>query len=372
MHDIYPVGLVSLISLFVASLSYKPILKIARKLNIYDNPEARKLQRIPIPVLGGFVVFIGVVAGSLCYWFVHDSTVLLPLQVAMLVMLVVGAWDDIKDLSPYTKFTIETVVVLLLAYATDMPINNFHGLWNIYEVPSWISWPLTVVASVGIINAINMIDGIDGLSSGFCIMIFTFFSWLLFITHDYVHAAFGMIIVGGIVPFFIMNVFSNKSKMFIGDAGTMMLGIAVCYFVMVIMSKDPLSSKRLGEDFCLIAFLLAVLAIPVFDTLRVMIGRMMRHRSPFRPDRSHLHHAFIAYGFRHLETSLLEISLNGLIILVWFVLAHSFLPKDGQMYGVLLISITSIYGLFWMLGRKRRIAKQLEKGNQGVSQDGVK
>lgn len=354
MHDIYPVGIVFIVSLFVAALSYKPILRVAKKLNIYDNPEARKIQRIPIPVMGGFVIFIGTVIGSQCYWPVHDCTSILPLQAAMLIMLLIGFWDDIKDLSPYTKFIIEIVVVLSLILTTGTPVNDLHGLWGIDDISPWIAWPLTIIACVGIINAINMIDGIDGLSSGFCIMIFAFFSWHLFRSQDFVRAAFGMAIVGGLIPFFIMNVFSRSSKMFIGDAGTMMLGIAICDFVIAILNNDTPRAKALNkEGICFIAFVLAVLAIPVFDTLRVMIGRIMRGRSPFRPDRSHLHHAFIGYGFHHLETSLLEIILNMLIIYFFNILERSHLPMQWQLYGVVAAGISVTCGLYWILVSRR-------------------
>lgn len=350
MHDIYPVGIVFIVSLLVASLSYKPVLKLARKFNIYDNPEARKLQRVPIPIMGGFVVFLGSIIGLQSYWFVHDCTPILPLMVATLVMLIVGAWDDIKDLSPYTKFIIESIIVTLLAIATDSPINDFHGLWGIHEISPWIAWPLTVIAGVGIINAINMVDGIDGLSSGLCIMIMTFFSWLLFMSHDFVRAAFGMTIVGSLIPFFIMNVFSRRSKMFIGDAGTMMLGISICDFVMAILTNGSLSARRYDQEgICLIAFVVSVLAIPVFDTLRVMIQRMMRGQSIFRPDKSHLHHAFIDYGFHHLETALLEIIINILIIFLWMILQGSHLPMQWQFYGVVVAGVVATFGLHWIL-----------------------
>lgn len=363
MHDIYPVGMVFIVSLIVASLSYKPVLTLAKKYNFYDNPEARKLQRVPIPVMGGLVVFLGTLVGSSCYWPVRDCTHILPLQIAMLFMLLIGAWDDIKNLSPYTKFIFEIIIVVLLIYTTNSPVNDLHGLWDVHEISPWLAWPLTVIGCVGIINAINMVDGIDGLSSGFCIMIFTFFSWLLFISHDYVSAAFGMTIVGGLIPFFIMNVFSRKSKMFIGDAGTMMLGIAICYFVTTILTKDSRPAmfikKSENEDFCLIAFVVAVLTIPVFDTIRVMLGRILRGRSPFRPDRSHLHHAFIGYGFHHLETALLEILLNMLIIFFWMVLEASHLPMQWQLYGVVAAGVAVSLGLYWIL------ASQRQKGDEG-------
>lgn len=356
MHDIYPVALVFIVSLIVASLVYKPILALARKLKMYDNPEERKLQREPVPVMGGFVCFLGIIVGSQFYWLIHDNSVVMPLQVAMVLMLIVGAWDDLKDLSPYTKFIIETIVVVALAYATDGSIDNFYGLWGIHELSPWIAWPLTVVTGVGIINAINMIDGIDGLSSGFCIMVFTAFAWMLFVVHDFVDAAFCMSIVGGVLPFFIMNVFSRRSKMFIGDAGTMMLGIAICYFTMVILNRDPHTVKSYDENSCLFAFVLAVLAIPVFDTLRVMIGRILRRKSPLRPDRSHLHHAFIDYGFHHLETALLEIILNMIIIFFWMVLERSHLPMQWKLYGVIIAGVSVTFGLYWILKKNKESA----------------
>lgn len=167
-----------------------------------------------------------------------------------------------------------------------------------------------------------------------------------------------MTIVGGLIPFFIMNVFSRKSKMFIGDAGSMMLGIAICYFVITILTKDSRPAmyikKNEDEDFCLIAFVVAVLTIPVFDTIRVMLGRLMRGRSPFRPDRSHLHHAFISYGFHHLETSLLEILLNMLIIFFWMVLEASHLPMQWQLYGVVAAGVAVSCSLYWILVNQKK------------------
>lgn len=349
-HDIYYIIPVFLLSMLVASIIYKPVFVFACKYKIYDAPDERKLQRKPIPVMGGFVVFIGAMVSLLCYWLVRDGTPILPVEIAMIVLLLAGAWDDVKNLTPRQKFAVEILVVVAMAIANDYGINDFHGLWGIHEVSPWVSWPLTVVACVGIINAINMIDGIDGLSSGICIMILLFFSWMLFCSHDFVHAALGVALAGGLIPFFIMNVFGRSSKMFIGDAGTMMLGIAICDLMLAMLTKDSLTAQMFDrKKVCLMAFALAVLAVPIFDTLRVMIGRIMRGRSPFRPDRSHLHHAFIAYGFHHLETSLLEIILNMLIIYFWMLLDGSHLPMELQLIGVIVAGLTVTVGLYWLL-----------------------
>jgi UDP-N-acetylmuramyl pentapeptide phosphotransferase/UDP-N-acetylglucosamine-1-phosphate transferase len=361
MFDIYYIVFVFFIALLVASLAHHPVMRFAKRHQFYDNPEARKLQRKPVPVLGGFVVFIGAMSGSLCYWFKHDCLSIVPVQVAMLIMLVIGGWDDIKKLSPSLRLLLEVVIVLALALYNDCPINDFHGLWGIHEISPWIAWPLTIFASVGIINAINMIDGIDGLSSGFCILAFGFYGLLFFYAHDYVHTALAVSIIGGLIPFFIMNVFGEKSKMFIGDAGTMMLGIALSDMVMAMLTKDSLTAVHLvNQNFCLIAFTLAVLAIPIFDTVRVMFGRISRGESPFRPDKTHLHHAFIDYGFHHLETSLLELILNMIIIGVWWMFYKSHLSEAWQLYAVVGLSVCVCFGLYWLLGRRKRIAEKIK------------
>ena len=362
MHGIYFIVLVFFISFVVASLMHQPVLNFAKKHHIYDNPEKRKLQRKPVPVMGGFVVFFGAMAGSLCYWFKENSLALVPIQIAMLMMLLIGAWDDVKKLSPVFRFVLEILIVIALAVGNDYPVNDLHGLWGIHEISPWIAWPLTIFGCIGIINAINMIDGIDGLSSGICIMAFGFFGLIFFYSLDFVHVALAVSIIGALIPFFIMNVFGTRSKMFIGDAGTMMLGIALCDMVMAMLTKgSPCAIQTEHTTFCLIAFALAVLAIPVFDTVRVMLGRICRGESPFTPDKTHLHHAFIDYGFHHLETSLMEIILNMMIIGVWWMLYKSHLSEQWQLYGVIIASIGVCFGLYWMLGRRKRIAQKVKE-----------
>lgn len=368
MHDIYFIVFVFLISAVVASLLHQPVLYFAKRHKIYDNPEQRKLQRKPVPVMGGFVVFFGAIVGSLCYWFKRDSSSIIPVQVAMLVMLIIGAWDDTKKLSPALRFVLEVLVVTALAVWNNCPVNDLHGLWGVHEISPWIAWPLTIFACVGIINAVNMIDGVDGLSSGICIMAFGFYGIFFFYSWDFVHVALAVSIIGALIPFFIMNVFGKRSKMFIGDAGTMMLGIALCEMLMAMLNNDSMCAKHTPSSFCLIAFALAVLAIPVFDTVRVMLGRVCQGKSPFAPDKTHLHHAFIEYGFHHLETALMEIMLNMMIVGIWWMFYKSHLSKQWQLYGVIAASIAVCFGLYYMLGRRKRIAEKV-KEQYGISME---
>ena len=236
------------IALLTVGWVHSKIVRIARMKNIVDNPNTRKLQRVPIPVLGGVAVFLGIISGIGCLGFFSDVSSLLIAVTAMVVMLYVGTMDDILNLSPNLRFLIETLVVLLVILVGGRSIDDFHGLWGIHEIPYGIAIPLTVFASVGIINAINLIDGVNGLSSGFCIMACLVFGTLFVLAGDTKMAILASAATGALIPFFLHNVFGKTSRMFIGDGGTLMMGIVMSVFVINTLSHDSLCATYVGWD----------------------------------------------------------------------------------------------------------------------------
>ena len=168
----------SLVAFMVVLMAFPKVLKVALMKNIVDNPDARKLQKQPIPVLGGIAVFFGLTFGFIMAMISADCAELFPVYAAMTVMLYVGTTDDILDLSPALRFLVEIVVVSFMVIVSRCAINDFHGLFGLELIPMWVAVPLTVFAAVGIINAINLIDGVDGLSSGYCVMACTMFCGL--------------------------------------------------------------------------------------------------------------------------------------------------------------------------------------------------
>lgn len=342
-----------MIALMATWAIYVPTLKIALQKDIVDNPDARKLQKQPIPTLGGVVVFFGIAVGLMFFKTMFYQTALLPVLAAMVIMLYVGTMDDIIGISPVKRLIIETVVALLMIYGSRSCIFNFQELWGLGKISLGLAIPLTVLTIVGIINAINMIDGIDGLLSGFGIMICGFFGLLCFLAHDYSNAALATVTAGALLTFFLHNVFGGKSKMFLGDGGSMLLGIMISWLIICILGghfhiKEFLDGK---VDFNLIAFVLAVVAIPVADTLRVMTVRIFEGHSPLLPDNKHLHHHFIRCGFSHLATTLIMLGMGLLIIcsflLVWVLGASD----DWQLYTVIGITALLDGGGAWLLGR---------------------
>lgn len=353
------------IALLLVGWIHPRLVKIALLKNIVDNPDARKLQRTPVPVLGGVAVFFGVVIAIGCMSSVVDCSGLPVVIMAMMAMLYTGTMDDILSLSPGLRFVIEIVVVLLLIFVGGYCIDDFHGLWNIGRFSYWCAVPLTVVAAVGIINAINLVDGVNGLSSGYCIMACLIFGTLFFVAGEAPMTILAAVSVGALIPFFLHNVFGKTSKMFIGDGGTLVMGVVMSVFVIVILQNGSRVAAYVNPNVGLVPFTLAVLSVPVFDTLRVMSTRILKGTSPFRPDKTHLHHMFIDLGCSHVATTLAILGVNMFVVLCWWALEASGFSIAVQLYAVIAVSLLVTSGLYhfmqWHICRDTRFMRAMRR-----------
>lgn len=350
MFDLLIILLSSVVALIAVILVHSRILKIARARDLTDKPGERKHQRHPVPMLGGIAVFFGVICGLGMASSMADLTLIFPIVMMMAAMLYVGALDDLTGLSPVFRIVIEILAVIVLIYGSGMCIDNFNGLWGIYQIPWSIAVPLTVFAGVGIINSINMIDGINGLSSGLCIACSLYFGANYFHLDDIPNSVVAFTMAFSLMPFLVHNVFGSKSRMFIGDAGTMMMGILLTWFVIRYLSYYGIE-RGLPGGLCPIANSLGILSVPIFDTLRVMCMRMLQGRSPFSPDRTHLHHAFVDCGFSHALTAVSEILISLVIFLISNILYLLDCSAEVQLYFVILSSVIFVWGTYFILLR---------------------
>ena len=361
----YTVIIPFFIALFLVGWIHPKLVKIALLKNIVDNPDARKLQRTPVPVLGGVAVFFGVVIAIGSMSAVVDCSGLPVVIMAMMAMLYTGTMDDILSLSPGLRFVIEIVVVLLLIFVGGYCIDDFHGLWNIGRFSYWCAVPLTVVAAVGIINAINLVDGVNGLSSGYCIMACLIFGTLFFLAGEAPMTILAAVSVGALIPFFLHNVFGKTSKMFIGDGGTLVMGVVMSVFVIAILQNGSRVAAYVNPNVGLVPFTLAVLSVPVFDTLRVMSTRILKGTSPFRPDKTHLHHMFIDLGCSHVATTLAILGVNMFVVLCWWALEASGFSIAVQLYAVIAVSLLVTSGLYhfmqWHICRDTRFMRAMRR-----------
>ena len=270
----------SIASLLAVRWIYFWVLKVAKIKGVVDNPGTRKLHKVPIPVMGGSAVFFGILAGSLIsasFGCIGQNTMapqLMPVVCSMAILYFIGWLDDMTDLRPITRLILEIIVVGALIMASGCAIDDFGGLWSIGQLPVWVSYALTVFASVGIINAINMVDGVNALASSICIMACLFFGCKFLKADCLSDAVLAFCAASSILPFVIHNLFGQRSRMFLGDAGTMTLGLLLSYFAMRSIGNGCVNGSSVVEGQSMIAFSLAVLSLPVFDALRVMTIRI--------------------------------------------------------------------------------------------------
>ena len=199
------------------------------------------------------------------------------------------------------------------------------------------------------------------------------FGTLFYLSGDMKMTLLAVVSVGALIPFFFHNVFGKTSKMFIGDGGTLVMGIIMSIFVIEILQSGSLCAAYVGESIGLIPFALAVLcmlSVPVFDTLRVMSTRILKGASPFHPDKTHLHHMFIELGASHMATTLAILSLNVSVVLCWWLLAVSGAPINVQLYAVAGMSLLATFGLYhfmqWHLDRNTELLRKIRRIGYGI------
>lgn len=355
--------LISFVAFLVTTFVFPKVLRFANKHQIVDSPNGRKLQRTPIPVLGGVAVYLGIVMGYLILASYMPEFIILWSLVSMTFMQIIGIWDDISDLSTMFRFLIEIALVAVFMTISGIYIDDFHGFWSVHQLNNIVAVVLSVVAGVGIINAVNMIDGVDGYVSGFCIQACLCFAILFWIVNEPVLSCMAMVVVTSLLPFFFHNVFGIKSKMFIGDGGTMMLGVLMAIFVLFTLSSGTKCSILETQGVSLLAFSLAVMCIPVFDTLRVMTLRILRGYSPFKPDKTHLHHLFIEMGFSHLGAAMSILSINLSVVLIWLILWTCGVSIEWQTYIVAMMGLLVTFG-FYKLMKIQQFGGDLDEKGQ--------
>ena len=346
----------ALMALLSVRWAYFKILHIAKEKNLVDNPDARKLQKIPIPVMGGIAVFFGVSMGLLAGYSIGGmvgakfNTLMMPVLAAMVVMLYTGAMDDIIGLTPKSRFLIEIITILGLIYASGGCIDTFHGLWGVNSFSWWLAVPLTVFAGVGIINAVNMIDGVNGLSSSLCIFCNVLYGIVFMRAGDVSNAVLAFSTAAALLPFMIHNVFGLRSRMFIGDAGTMVMGLLMTWFTMCMLRSDSqVLFYDTARNINLIAFAMAVLCVPVFDTVRVMFMRILRKQSPFHADKTHLHHVFVNIGVSHFITTITELLIMVVVLVIWTLSVKFDASIEMQLYVVIASSMIFVWGTYALI-----------------------
>ncbi|MBB3187844.1 glycosyltransferase family 4 protein [Microbacter margulisiae] len=307
-----------LVSGYLVYISIPVIVHISKAKKLLDYPNYRKVNTEPIPNLGGIALFIGISVSSLISMYSLPLGDIRYMIVAMLIMFFIGIKDDILVLSHRRKFIIQIGSALILIVLGNIRITNLHGIMGIYGIDYISSVVLSLLAIVALVNAINLIDGIDGLAGGLSLLIALFFCFSFWSLGQYQYAILSFAIAGSLVTFLFFNVFGKTNKIFMGDTGSLVLGIL--FASLMIKYNELAVASDASVKYSSLALSLAAFFVPLFDMTRVFCGRILKGKSPFLPDKSHIHHKFLDLGFSHLKSSLIITVINLLVVVLIYCL----------------------------------------------------
>lgn len=321
----------------VSVVALAVLVRLAEPLGLVDRPNSRKLHVGHVPLVGGLSVFIGVLAGAL--WlggfsrFVH---VLLGTSAALALL---GALDDRYDLSVRSRLLVQTAAILTVIATTGVYIHSLGHIFGHELTLGWVGIPFTVIAVIGLLNAFNMMDGIDGLAGGLSLV--TIGTILLYSNATQVQGpATLMLLMGGaLLPYLALNLGLVGRKIFLGDAGSMVLGYLFAWTLIDLSQATPRHLSPIDVLWCV--------ALPVLDTLAVMYRRLRQGKSPFKPDRGHIHHIIMGSGLGTRRTLICLIALAATLAFFGSVIRMFGTETNLLVFGALVIAYTLTVTRVW-------------------------
>ncbi len=317
----------------VVTIAWLPIFgRVAAKWGIVDKPGIRKVHAIPIPRVGGLAMLIGVLVAAVIVIPLHPDDQYFLIAAAVLAAF--GAADDRFDLNYRVKLAGQLLAIMIVVIAGDAQIHSITLDDRLPLLP-WISIPLTVFFLVGVTNAINLADGLDGLAGGTTFLCLGALAMLAHSSGQIVTAALSLAFAGAILGFLRFNTF--PASVFMGDAGSQLLGFAVGVL--------SLRATQSGTSALSAATPILLLALPILDTLSVMVQRVSEGRSPFSADKNHIHHKLLALGFGHHEAVMVIYLVQAdLFLLAYWMRYESDLAILGVVTVFFTVSLATLHG----------------------------
>ncbi|MET2847626.1 UDP-N-acetylglucosamine--undecaprenyl-phosphate N-acetylglucosaminephosphotransferase [Vibrio owensii] len=271
--------------------------KVAKKVGLVDKPNARKLHDGAVPLVGGISICL-VLAQYLTFKpNIIEHSWLYLLCIAILTLI--GAIDDKVDLSFKIRMVIQALLSIIMMKLAGIELQSLGNMFGIGEISlGWLGSIITIFAVIGAINAFNMVDGIDGLLGGLSIVTLGALAYLLQVDSQHGAAYLCIVIIVAMLPYIFMNlgILGRERKVFMGDAGSMMIGFTVIWLLLGVSQTEQ------SEPLMRPVTALWLIALPLMDMTAIMIRRIRRGDSPFKPDREHLHHIFQRLGLGPIQT----------------------------------------------------------------------
>jgi UDP-GlcNAc:undecaprenyl-phosphate/decaprenyl-phosphate GlcNAc-1-phosphate transferase len=308
-HTFLPLILASFWAFLIAIFAVPSIIRVAHIKNILDHPNLRTVHEELTPRLGGGAMFAGFMSALTIFTDLNNGVQ--QLLAACVLLFFIGLKDDLINISALKKFSMQLLATGVVMFMADIRITSFQGVLGVGELEIGISYAFTFLVIIGITNSINLIDGLDGLAGTLVIIAAATFGICFYLYGGSAYgnyAAVSFSLVGGVAGFLRYNFY--KAKIFMGDTGSLL-----CGFILSVLAIQFIEMRSLPASPPLA---LSILFIPLFDTVRVLMIRILQGRSPFLADQKHIHHRLLSLGFSQIGTVLTLAAINTVVILVSF------------------------------------------------------
>jgi len=343
------------VAFIITFLAIPVILQVAEQKKLYDIPDERKVHTRLIPSLGGVGIFGGFLLASLLSIQGYLNPEFQYFFAAALVIFFLGLKDDLMILSATKKFIGQIIAASILIHLGGIRLDSMHGLLGFNELPEGFGLAVSYLTIIVVMNSFNLIDGVDGLAASLGILSMIVFGTYFFVVNYQAYALFAFSMGASLAAFMIFN--HQPAKIFMGDSGSLMIGLVNSILVIkfINIANAPLIAVQVPSA---VAIGFSILIVPLLDTLRVFSIRILNGRSPFTPDRNHVHHLLLDRGLSHAAVTFACVAINiGFILLAWFA------KEIGPNYLMLVMLALSFSGIGVLYYRKSRrtsmvVAKQ--------------
>jgi len=320
-----------IVSLVITMILVPPLMKLAPVIGAIDIPDERKVHTNSIPRIGGVAMIVGAIV-PIIFWMPFDRETIILLS-SFMVLLFFGAWDDRANLHYRIKFLGQIMAVLLIVLAGKVVV--YHVPFYDGALPDYVAIPFTIFALVGITNAINLSDGLDGLAGGTMLLTFSVIAFLSYRSDESGLVLMCLSVIGAILGFLRHNTY--PARIFMGDTGSQFLGFSAGVFVIMLSQQ---ANQAMSPVMPLI-----LLGLPILDTFAVMAQRIYEKRSPFSPDKNHIHHKLLEIGFDHYEAVFIIYLLQTALVSIAF-----FMRYESDLLILFIyagISLVTLYGFYY-------------------------
>ncbi len=348
------------VSFIISFLAIPVVLQIAEQKKLYDVPDERKVHTHAVASLGGVGIFGGFLLASLLSIQGYLNPEFQYFFAAALVIFFLGLKDDLVVLSASKKFVGQVIAASILIHLGGIRLDSMHGLFGFEHLPEGFALALSYLTIIMIINSFNLIDGVDGLAASLGTLTMLIFGTYFFMINYQAYALLAYALAGSLVAFLIFN--HHPAKIFMGDSGSLMIGLinAILVIKFINVASDPSVLVPISSA-AAIGF--AILIIPLLDTLRVFSIRIVNGRSPFTPDRNHIHHLLLSRGLSHAAVTLVCVALN--IAFVALAYAGRFMGSTYLLLIMLTLAFTGFASLYYRKPKRTLIvAKRVNENGE--------